>query len=244
MTLDEVKPWGRSLEEYRQMFNLTSSDLNVNILGCGDGPASFNAEMGKLGHKVVSVDPLYTFSKGEIERRVRETYAPILSQARASADRYVWKRFPTLEALGRARLRAMKTFLADFDAGLAEGCYLPRALPSLGFANGQFSLALLPPAVFVLGTVVARLSRHVSCRTLARCRRGACVPARRFGVQAFGASRACKVALRGSGFYRRGLHRSPRVPTGRKSDAAALPLNGRESPTPKCPAPRRRSPLR
>lgn len=149
MTLDEVKPWGRSLGEYRRMFDLSETDLDKNILGCGDGPASFNAEMTARGGRVVSADPLYAFSKTEIERRVRETYESILSQARENADRYVWTLFPTVEALGQARLEAMKAFLADFDSGLAKGRYLPRALPSLGFADRQFDLALCSHLLFL-----------------------------------------------------------------------------------------------
>ena len=59
--LQEVVPWGRSFEEYRNMFDLSDQDLKGRILGCGDGPASFNAELTKKGGKVVSVDPLLAF---------------------------------------------------------------------------------------------------------------------------------------------------------------------------------------
>ena len=52
--LDEVIPWGRSFEEYRRMFALTAGDLAGPVLGCGDGPASFNAEATALGHRVFS----------------------------------------------------------------------------------------------------------------------------------------------------------------------------------------------
>ena len=38
-------PWGRNLAEYSAMFKLSSTELEASILGCGDGPASFNAEM-------------------------------------------------------------------------------------------------------------------------------------------------------------------------------------------------------
>ncbi len=164
MTLDEVKPWGRSLEEYTRMFGLSEADLRAGILGCGDGPASFNAEMTGLGYRVVSADPLYAFSKTEIERRVQETYTPILSQAEENADRYVWTHFPTVEALGRARLEAMKTFSADFDTGLAEGRYLPRALPSLGFEGGQFALALCSHLLFLYSEQLS-LDFHIASIT-------------------------------------------------------------------------------
>jgi hypothetical protein len=43
-TLDQVVPWGRSFDEYRRMFALSDDDLGLRILGCADGPASFNGE--------------------------------------------------------------------------------------------------------------------------------------------------------------------------------------------------------
>lgn len=66
MKLNEVVPWGRTLAEYKLMFNLLETDLNTKILGCGDGPASFNSEMTGLGYSVVSIDPIYQFSTEQI----------------------------------------------------------------------------------------------------------------------------------------------------------------------------------
>ena len=43
--LEKVIPWGRSMREYIQMFDLTLEELKLNILDCGGSPASFNAEM-------------------------------------------------------------------------------------------------------------------------------------------------------------------------------------------------------
>ena len=49
VTLNQVIPWGRSLQEYKRMFNLSAEELDLRILGVGDGPASFNSEMNALG---------------------------------------------------------------------------------------------------------------------------------------------------------------------------------------------------
>ncbi|MFM7578677.1 MAG: SAM-dependent methyltransferase, partial [Microcystaceae cyanobacterium] len=102
MKLEEVVPWGRTLEEYQAMFSLSEADLNAKILGCGDGPASFNAEMTELGHFVVSIDPIYQFSAKQIELRVRATYEPVISQVKQNFDNYVWKYFKDADELGRA----------------------------------------------------------------------------------------------------------------------------------------------
>lgn len=60
-TLDKVVPWGRSFDEYQHRFALTERDLDVKIVGCGDGAANFNAEATRRGSTVISCDPLYRF---------------------------------------------------------------------------------------------------------------------------------------------------------------------------------------
>ena len=71
---DNIKPWGRSFNEYVRMFNLTPEDLKRKIMGCGDGPASFNAEFTERGGIVKSVDPIYCFSADQIKQRINEIY--------------------------------------------------------------------------------------------------------------------------------------------------------------------------
>ncbi len=38
--LNEVIPWGRSFEEYVALFNLSETELQKRVLGCGDGLAA------------------------------------------------------------------------------------------------------------------------------------------------------------------------------------------------------------
>ena len=61
MVLYKVVPFRRSMDEYIKIFNLTNADLNKRIIGIGDVPASFNAEMTRQGKSVVSVDPLVKY---------------------------------------------------------------------------------------------------------------------------------------------------------------------------------------
>ena len=61
---------------------LSDEELTSQILGVGDGPASFNSEMKTLGHTVVSVDPIYAFSKQQIEQRIQKTYDTVISQVK------------------------------------------------------------------------------------------------------------------------------------------------------------------
>ena len=69
-TLEHVVPWGRSFDEYIAMFDLSDADLLRRILGCGDGPASFNALLTRQGGGVLSVDPLYRLSTQDIRKRI------------------------------------------------------------------------------------------------------------------------------------------------------------------------------
>ena len=66
-TLEHVVPWGRSFDEYRRMFTLADADLDLTIIGCGDGPASFNAEATLRGGRITSCDPIYRFEKSRID---------------------------------------------------------------------------------------------------------------------------------------------------------------------------------
>lgn len=148
-TVDGVYPWGRTLDEYVGMFSLSQADLGGRILGCADGPAAFNAEVTRRGGRVTSVDPLYRFSGDEIRRRVEATYPVMLDLTRREAGRFVWKHVAGPEELGLLRLAAMETFLADYEAGRREGRYLDRSLPSLGFEDDAFDLALCSHFLFL-----------------------------------------------------------------------------------------------
>jgi SAM-dependent methyltransferase len=149
MQLKEIVPWGRTLAEYQLMFDLSDLDLNKQILGCGDGPASFNAEMTELGYSVVSIDPVYQFSNQQIEQRVRETYETIIFQVRQNSSRYLWNYFDNPDELGRARLAAMEKFLGDYEIGKIAGRYLDRSLPNLDMPGTKFDLCVCSHLLFL-----------------------------------------------------------------------------------------------
>jgi SAM-dependent methyltransferase len=154
-TLDTVVPWGRSYEEYVSMFGLTEADLGLRILGCGDGPAAFNAALTGRGGRIVSLDPVYAFDADQIRGRIAETCETVLTQLRRNRDDFVWGVIPSVEALGSLRMAAMETFLADFDAGKRAGRYMPGELPSLPFADGEFDLALSSHFLFLYSDLLS-----------------------------------------------------------------------------------------
>jgi hypothetical protein len=99
--------------------------------------------------RLVSVDPLYLFTGPEIASRVEQTYETIISQVKRNSHRYVWSYFADPDALGAARLEAMKIFLDDYERGRAEGRYQPAALPKLHFGDSEFDLCLCSHLLFL-----------------------------------------------------------------------------------------------
>ncbi len=170
-TLENIVPWGRSYAEYVAMFALSGDDLRRCILGCGDGPAAFNAQLTGQGGRIVSVDPLYAFDAEQIRDRIVATCETVLDQARQNRDDYVWDVIPSVEALGRMRMVAMETFLADFVAGRGAGRYVAGELPSLPFASGSFDLALCSHFLFLYSSQLSPAFHLQAIREMLRVAR-------------------------------------------------------------------------
>ena len=137
-TLEQVVPWGRSFAEYRSMFALTDADIGTRILGCGDGPSSFNVEATVRGATVTSADPIYQWDEEQILARITATYDDVLEQTRRNLDEFVWDAIGSVDELGRVRMQAMRNFLSDYTGGKTEGRYVCAALPWLPFSALSF----------------------------------------------------------------------------------------------------------
>lgn len=132
------------------MFALRPIDLAASrILGCADGPASFNATLTARGGRVVSADPLYAFSADEIRSRVAIARTQIVANTTQNASAFRWIEIPSIEDMVALRLRAMECFLGDFDSGKCTGRYVPCGLPALPFADRSFDLVLCSHYLFL-----------------------------------------------------------------------------------------------
>jgi hypothetical protein len=173
-TLDHVVPWGRSFDEYRRMFDLAGDELGLSIVGCGDGPASFNAEATRRGARIVSCDPLYRWETAQIRDRIAATNDQILDQTRHNAEEFVWDSIQSVEELGHVRMAAMQDFLKDYDRGKAQGRYVDAELPALPFADTTFDLALCSHFLFLytrqLGEAFHRSAIREMCRVAVEVR--------------------------------------------------------------------------
>ena len=141
--LKDVVPWGRNMEEYRSMFLLSEEDMKKKIAGLGDGPASFNFEAHCLGYDVTSYDPIYQFNKKELKERIEEVRGTVMQQMAKNMENYVWTKIRDLDQLEQIRMDAMRLFLKDFEAGLAEQRYRYHELPNtLPVADHYYDIGL------------------------------------------------------------------------------------------------------
>jgi hypothetical protein len=149
MQLERVVPFGRSLDEYIKMFNLTAADLQQRMLSVGDGPASFNAEGTKLGYKIKSIDPLYVFNAEQIRSRFYEVVDNIIGQVKRTPEDWVWSYHASPDDLRKNRENATERFCADYEVGKTAGRYEVSELPKLQYADREFDLGLSSHFLFL-----------------------------------------------------------------------------------------------
>ncbi|MCY3739592.1 MAG: SAM-dependent methyltransferase [Candidatus Poribacteria bacterium] len=144
----DIVPWGRSFDEYLDMFNLSEDDLVHDIVDVGGGPASFNTGMHQRGTPIISVDPIYRYSEAELRQRIQETHKDIITQAFGNRDKFVWTRFSSVGELVAFRRQTMEAFCQDFETGRQQGRYVVAALPNLPFPDRHFDLVLSAHLLF------------------------------------------------------------------------------------------------
>lgn len=131
--------WGRTFEEYIQMFNLNMRDLSKPIIGCGDGLSNFNKRLKEIGYKMVSCDPLYNKTKEEIKKFIINNHEYILPPNNRVEDS-LW--------LYNTRKVSIDDFFEDYETGKQEGRYLSYSLPNLPFKDKEFDISLCSHFLF------------------------------------------------------------------------------------------------
>jgi hypothetical protein len=142
------------------MFSLSAADLARTILGCADGPASFNAELTNAKGRVVSCDPLYLFADLQIRKRIAESCELVIEQTKQNENAFVWDHIGSVERLKKLRMDAMEIFLRDYDEGKREGRYVYAELPRLPFSDRSFDLALCSHFLFLYSAQLS-LQEHI-----------------------------------------------------------------------------------
>jgi len=171
MELEHIVPWGRSYDEYVAMFSLENPARRGAFLGCGDGPAAFNAVLTAQGGHVVSVDPLYRWGRAPIAERIRDTAPTLMRHVEACQDQFEWNQIASPDALRQTRLHSMDIFLADYEAGRRAGRYVTAALPHLPFPPGHFDQVLCSHVLFTYSAQLDFTFHLAALRAMARAGR-------------------------------------------------------------------------
>lgn len=146
--LHEAVPWGRSLEEYDEIFAIRAIPHGARILDVAAGPASFAAEANAHGWRVTAADPLYGCSATAIFDRFDEARPSVMEQLSRNAKGYRWDRVGTLRDLETRRVETMRSFLKDFRSHGGER-YVEASLPKLPFADAAYDVALCSHFLFL-----------------------------------------------------------------------------------------------
>jgi hypothetical protein len=113
------------------------------IAGFGDDPASFNYEATQQGYSITSFDPIYQFSKNDLEKRIDDVCITVMNQMQENMDSYVWTNIKSLDELENIRMSAMRLFLADYEQGKVQKRYIYHELPNrLPYEDNTFHIGL------------------------------------------------------------------------------------------------------
>ena len=102
-----------------------------------------------MGKFCVSFDPIYEFTKQQIQNRIDETYLLVRKETYENYNNFIWKEYKDPENLFKIRLSSMAVFLEDFEKGKKEGRYITGELPYLPFKDDEFDLAICSHFLFL-----------------------------------------------------------------------------------------------
>ncbi len=147
-TMQEVTFIGYTLDEYQHMFDLNDDDLNLKIIDCAAGPASFNAELTHRGGQVKSCDPLYELPRSVIEERVNMRCDSLMKGLEFHKNKFNWQRYPSPTNYLDQHKQAIKQFYNDYVKGLEQKRYCTGLLPHIPFGKFEFDIALCSHFLF------------------------------------------------------------------------------------------------
>jgi hypothetical protein len=137
--LEDAVPWGKNLNEYKRMFNLSESDLKKRIISFADGTSSFNSEMSKNKHEVISLDPIYQYEYMELSLWINT----VIEQMHKRPDSDELKNTKEFEDIKKIRLQSIKDFIDDFYIGKIQNRYLYYEFPNkTGYNDLSFDIGL------------------------------------------------------------------------------------------------------
>ena len=134
--------WGNHVDEYPEMFALSTADLNARLLEYGCGASAVNAEFNEKGGLISSCDPLFNLDQATLFTQVSLVFEDMVARITRSQEKFDFSHYGSLEALIATRRQGMEKFFADYEKGKAEKRYLPINDHVLPFADFTFDFAL------------------------------------------------------------------------------------------------------
>ncbi len=141
--------WGHHVDEYCDMFDLLTSDLNRRILEYGCGPSAINVELHNIAHPIISCDPFFDLSRTALEIKVNDFFEARVNELKTQHERYDYERYGGLDEFIAYRRDGINTFLNDYEQGKQEERYRPIRGEHLPFTEFSFDLALSSHYLFV-----------------------------------------------------------------------------------------------
>lgn len=143
-----ISTWIYNLADYCQIFDLKEEEFQLKILDYPSGIASFNAEMHRLGHNVVSADTLYKKTVPELQEFAKvfcEGQINLLHALKNSLQKTDQQNLRSIEKKWRL---SKKIFLEDYSAEKHRSRYRSVEGLELPFDDHEFKLALCSDFMF------------------------------------------------------------------------------------------------
>lgn len=134
--------WGHHVDEYREMFALSTADITTRLLEYGCGASAVNVELHDECIPVTSCDPLFILDKATLSTQVSLLFEDMVERVSRDQDKFDFSHYGSLDALIARRRQGIEKFLVDYEKGKAEKRYLPVIDHRLSFDDFTFDFAL------------------------------------------------------------------------------------------------------
>lgn len=152
--LDRVACFGRTMNEYVEMFNLDLESLmGTSILDCASGPASFAAEALKKHIKVVACDPIYSQKIDQIIESAQRDIPACIRETQRHRGLFVRETNDEDICFLNEKLKALTTFANDYKKIDACRRYVAASFPHLPFYDESFDMVLSANLLFLYSDV-------------------------------------------------------------------------------------------
>lgn len=142
-----VSVWGRTLEEYINMFSLNGISYSTKILSIADGPSTFNLQQRQRGINITSVDPIYNLSVDKLKEVFKKSYSFNKELFIENKESFNFKNAEEMEQVLAKRQNTFNTFIADYETH--RNNYNFGKLPNLDLTSNSFDLCLCSNFLFI-----------------------------------------------------------------------------------------------